>query len=234
MSFVGFAPVFSKGKNNGVILSSNLNAIDTTGGNLAYQTVSSDFKSFNPLPYSKDELASILNLFKKNNKAAKAYLYSDANEANFKNNSKNYSILHISSHGFSNDREPELSGVVFSQPTDTLEKEDGILYTGETYGLNLNADLVVLSSCEGGLGKLIKGEGLQALSRGFLYAGMPIIFSLWKALDKQTMDLMVKFYSGLLEGKTYPEALRQAKLKLINDPKTAFPHFWGGFVLVGR
>ena len=144
-------------------------------------------------------------------------------------------MVHVSSHGFSNDREPKLSGIVFSQPTDTLAKEDGILYTGETYNLDLHADLIVLSSCESGLGKLIRGEGLQALSRGFLYAGTPnVLFSLWKALDKPTKDLMVQFYAIVLEGNAYAEALQQAKLNLINDPRTAFPHFWSGFVMVGR
>jgi CHAT domain-containing protein len=235
LNFIGFAPIFSKEKNNGLILSSNTHAFDTIGNNTAYRSISSDLKKFNTLPYSKDEVTSIVHLFEKRNKEAKAYLYSEASEKNFKNYSGNYGIIHISSHGFSNDKEPDLSGIVFSQPKDTSDKEDGILYTGETYNLNLHADLIVLSSCESGLGKLIKGEGLQALSRGFLYAGTPnIMFSLWKALDKPTKDLMVQFYSYVLDGNSYSESLRLAKLNLIKDPKTAFPHFWGAFVLVGR
>jgi CHAT domain-containing protein len=235
VNFIGFAPVFSKEKNNGIILSSNISAIDTTGNDLAYRSISTDLKSFNPLPNSKEEVVSIVHLFEKRRKEAKVYLYSEASESNFKNNIKGYSIVHIASHGFSNDKEPELSGIVFSQPGDTSEKEDGILYAGETYSLNLSADLIVLSSCESGLGKLVKGEGLQALSRGFLYAGASnVMFSLWKVLDKPTEGLMLNFYSNVLDGKPYAESLRQAKLKLINDPKTAFPHFWGGFLLVGK
>lgn len=235
INFIGFAPVFSKEQNNGLIVSANISAIDTTEHNLAYRSVSSDLKRFNPLPYSRDEVTSIVKLFEKQKKEAKAYIYSEANEANFKSNAPGYDIIHISSHGFSNDKEPELSGIVFSQPADTLAQEDGILYTGETYNLDLNADLIVLSSCESGLGRLVKGEGLQALSRGFLYAGTPnVVFSLWKALDKPTKDLMIQFYANILKGKVYSESLREAKIRLINDPKTAFPHFWGGFVLVGN
>lgn len=235
VNFIGFAPVFSKEKNNGTILSSNINTIDTTRNSLVYRSISADLKTLNPLPYSNDEVTSIVHLFEKRRKEAKAYLYSAASESNFKNNIEGYSFIHISSHGFSNDKEPALSGIVFSQPKDTSDKEDGILYTGETYNLRLNADLIVLSSCESGIGKLIKGEGLQALSRGFLYAGASnVIFSLWKALDKPTKDLMVQFYSHVLDGTSYPESLRLAKLNLINDPKTAFPHFWSGFVLVGK
>jgi CHAT domain-containing protein len=235
VNFIGFAPVFSKEQNNGAILSSNINIIDTTRNNLAYRSISSDLKRFNPLPYSKDEVTSIVHLFEKRRKEARAYLYSAASESNFKNNVGGYRFIHISSHGFSNDKEPDLSGIVFSQPTDSLDKEDGVLYAGETYNLNLNADLIVLSSCESGLGKLVKGEGIQALSRGFLYAGAPnVIFTLWKVLDKPTKDLMVQFYANVLDGKSYAESLQLAKLNLIKDPATAFPYFWGGFVMVGK
>jgi tetratricopeptide (TPR) repeat protein len=234
-SFIGFAPVFSKEKNNGMILSSNINTIDTTEHNLAYRSISADLKRFNPLPYSKDEVTAIVHLFEKHNKDARAYLYSEATESNFKHNTFNYKYVHISSHGFANDKAPKLSGVVFSQLIDTLDSEDGVLYSGETYDLSLNADLVVLSSCESGIGKLINGEGLQALSRGFLYAGAPnVVFSLWKALDEPTKNLMIQFYTNVLDGSTYAESLRHAKLDLIKNPATAFPHFWGGFVLVGR
>lgn len=104
-----------------------------------------------------------------------------------------------------------------------------------TGNLNLKSDLLVLSSCESGVGKLMKGEGLQALSRGFFFAGTPnIVFSLWRILDKPTKKLMVNFYSNVLNGLSYSEALRQAKLSLINDPQTAFPYFWSSFILVGK
>lgn len=235
LNFIGFAPVFDKKQNNGEIRSGNVNVLDTTSMNLSYRSISSDLKSFKPLPFSKDEVTEIVHLFKQRQKEAKAFLYSDANEANFKKYAENFSIVHVSSHGFSNDKEPALSGLAFSQPTDTSVKEDGILYAGEAYNLNLNADLIVLSACESGLGKLIKGEGIQALSRGFLFTGVPnIIFTLWNAQDKATKVLMVKFYLNFLEGKTYSEALREAKLSLIRDPHFAFPHIWGMFILVGR
>jgi CHAT domain-containing protein len=75
MNFIGFAPVFSKEKNNGLILSSNIGAIDTTGHNLAYRSISSDLERFNILPYSKEEVTSIVRLFEKQKKEAKAYIY---------------------------------------------------------------------------------------------------------------------------------------------------------------
>ena len=113
--------------------------------------------------------------------------------------------------------------------------EDGVLYGGETYNLDLNVDLLVLSSCESGIGKLMKGEGIMAMTRGFFYSGATnIIFSLWKVYDRQTSDLMREFYHKVLAGETLSSSLRQAKLKMIADQRTAFPSKWSGFILVGN
>jgi CHAT domain-containing protein len=235
-NFVGFAPVFDNAQNNAQILTSNYNLVNSDNDELSCRGINADLKKFNPLPYTKDEVSSIIQLFEKHNSEATAYLYDAASEANFKTEAGGYKFVHIASHGFSNDEESKLSGIAFAQPVDTANFiEDGILFTGESYSLNLNADLVVLSSCESGMGKLAKGEGLQTLTRGFLYAGAPnIIFSLWKTLDKPTKDLMVNFYSNMLEGETYTESLRLAKLKLIENPKTAMPYFWSSFLIIGK
>jgi CHAT domain-containing protein len=106
----------------------------------------------------------------------------------------------------------------------------------------LNADLLVLSSCESGIGKLVKGEGLMALTRGFLYSGARnVIHSLWKVSDKETSQLMIELYRNILnprEGSEpwqgYAATLREAKLSLIAEETTAFPASWSSFVLVGN
>jgi CHAT domain-containing protein len=113
--------------------------------------------------------------------------------------------------------------------------EDGILFSSEAYNLNLNADLVVLSSCESGLGTLVRREGLLALTRGFLYSGASnVIVSLWKVPDKHTSVFMIELYRHILEGEPYSVALWKAKLKMLTDPATAAPQSWASFVLVGR
>jgi CHAT domain-containing protein len=123
---------------------------------------------------------------------------------------------------------------MLSPSGDTLNAS-GTLYSNEIYNLDLKADLVVLSSCESGIGKLVKGEGMMALTRGFLYAGADnIITSLWKVYDKSTSILMKNFYKYVLEGESYSSALRKAKLEMISDPRTASPVNWSGFVLIGR
>jgi CHAT domain-containing protein len=105
----------------------------------------------------------------------------------------------------------------------------------EIFNLKLNAELVVLSACETGLGKEVRGEGLIGLTRAFLYAGTPsVAVSLWKVEDRSTAELMARFYRHLKDGRTKAGALRQAQLDLIGDKKFAHPYYWAPFVLVGE
>jgi CHAT domain-containing protein len=235
-NFIGFAPVFDSKNNNGFIVSNEW-ILDTTNTEMACRSISNNFTHFNTLPYSENEVESIVKLFNRKRKEAKGFFFKEANEENFKNNIHNYKYIHIASHSFTNDQYPNLSGIAFSQPdTSAVYNEDGILYAGETYNLNLpKADLITLSSCKSGLGKLIQGEGFLSLSRGFLYSGAPnIIFSLWNVKDEPTKDLMIHFYKKVLQETDYANALREAKIQLISNPKTASPKYWGAWMLVGR
>lgn len=220
-NFIAFAPVFDKKDSIGTV---NINS-----------------KYFSALPNSKEEIQDIQELFKKKGKYAKIYLSNEASEDAFKNNIKGYKYIHIATHGFSNDNNPELSGLVFSNlqkqtaNSNATPDTDGILYSGEMYNLDLNANLVVLSACETGIGKLIKGEGLIAMTRGFLYSGAPnILFSLWKVPDKHTKNLMVEFYKNILSGSDYSKALTEIKLQMIQKEESSLPKFWGGFILISE
>jgi CHAT domain-containing protein len=115
------------------------------------------------------------------------------------------------------------------------QREDGLLQVYEVFNLKLNADLVVLSACETGLGKEVKGEGLIGLTNAFLYAGTPsVLVSLWNVHDRSTADLMVGFYQQLGRAQDKAEALRQAKLKLIQNEQYAHPYYWAPFILIGE
>lgn len=235
-NFIGFAPVFPKDNIIGYTISIVNTSLLASNDNVV-RSVSVDGKNYDELKYSEWEVNSIINLFNKNQASSinKAYFYADAKEDSFKTNVKDYKIVHVASHSFMNEDQPDISGVIFAQPQDSVFNNDGILYSGETYNLDLNADLVVLSSCESGLGKLFRGEGMMALNRGFLYSGASnILFSLWKIPDKHTSELMVEFYKQMISGKSYSEALRQAKLKLISNELTARPRSWAGFLLIGQ
>jgi CHAT domain-containing protein/Tfp pilus assembly protein PilF len=232
-NFVGFAPVFAENDMTGYTLVST--DIPLFSDELM-RSVTVDGKKFNELRYSEWEVTSIIDLLAKNtvNSRGLGYFYSDATEENFKANAGDYRIIHIASHSFINETYPQISGIVFAHSNDPGSTDDGVLYAGEIYNLNLNADLVVLSSCESGLGKLIRGEGMMALNRGFLYAGASnIVFSLWKVPDKPTSELMVGFYQHMTSGKSYAESLRRTKLQLIADPATARPRSWASFLLIG-
>ncbi len=162
------------------------------------------------------------------------YLQQAANEAAVKSSEvSNYRYVHLATHGFVDAEHPERSGLAFARADDD---EDGILHLGEIYTLNLNADLVVLSACETGLGQLARGEGVIGLTRGFLYAGASnVLVSLWKVDDTATADLMVDFYSRMRTGTSHAEAIHQAKLGLISaHPRFARPYYWSSFVLVGQ
>jgi CHAT domain-containing protein len=236
-NFIGFAPIFPKDNSFGYTITNNNSANLLASNDEVLRSVSVDGKNYDELKYSEWEVNSIIDLFNKNNSSSinTAYFYSDAKEDSFKTNVKDYKIIHIASHSFMNADQPDLSGVIFAQPQDSIFNNDGVLYSGETYNLDLNADLVVLSSCESGLGKLFKGEGMIGLTRGFLYSGANnIMFSLWKISDKHTSELMIEFYRQMMNGKKYSEALRLAKLKLISSEITARPRSWAGFLLIGN
>jgi CHAT domain-containing protein/Tfp pilus assembly protein PilF len=233
--FVGFAPVFSEKKNNGYILTSNLPKIEHTYADVGLRAISLDGKRFNELSFSEKEVREIIKQYESTRQRAAGYFFDNASEDNFKKNVGNYRHVHIATHGIINEENPQLSGLIFSQPADSTFSEDGILYSSETYNLDLDAALVVLSSCESGIGIEIRGEGLMALTRGFLYSGAAnLVVSLWKVSDKHTSELMVEFYKNILENKSYSHSLRAAKLKMIGNAKTAFPRSWSSFVLLGN
>jgi len=147
-----------------------------------------------------------------------------------------YQIVHFATHGFFNSEHPELSGIVLSMVKPDGSKTDGFMPLQDICRLNLSAQLVVLSACETGLGKDIKGEGLMSLTRGFMYAGSrTVVTSLWKVDDRATAELMKEFYQSMLQdGLTPAAALRLAKQRIRHQKAWSAPYFWAGFVLQGE
>jgi CHAT domain-containing protein/predicted negative regulator of RcsB-dependent stress response len=148
-----------------------------------------------------------------------------------------YRIVHFATHGLLNNIHPELSGIVLSLVDKEGQQQDGFLRLQDIYNLKLSAELVVLSACQTGLGKEIKGEGLIGLTRGFMYAGAPrIVASLWKVDDRATSELMKRFYQGLLgpEALRPAGALRQAQLSIWKQKQWREPYYWAAFVLQGE
>jgi CHAT domain-containing protein len=109
------------------------------------------------------------------------------------------------------------------------------LFSGDIYSLDLSADLVVLSACETGLGKISKGEGIIGLTRALIYAGSNnLVVSLWRVGDASTSLLMTDFYRSMLQGSSYAESLSNAKIGMINSKEYSSPYYWAPFVLIGQ
>ena len=167
----------------------------------------------------------------------KRYIGSEATEANFRQESHKYDILHLAMHAFINDSIPAFSRLVFAQNQIDDAESDGWLNTADIYNLNLNARLTVLSACNTGRGSLRKGEGIMSLARGFLYAGCPsIIMSLWEVEDNAGTEIMHAFYKSLKKGRNIDDALRHAKLTYLDNAnaRLAHPHYWLGYVSIGN
>ena len=175
------------------------------------------------LSYSKKELQSIKSNFK-----GKYLENSEASFSNFKNNASNYAILHLSTHASSGDIETPASIKFYDQE---------VLYS-ELYNLNINPDLVVLSACETGIGKLYKAEGAMSIARGFQFAGAQnLLFSLWKVNDFTTSVFMADFYKNIKNDVPYFEANTNAKIAFLNDKSISnakkSPYYWSSFVYYG-
>lgn len=205
-----------------------------TDKNSTTRAFDKDGQTIAPLPFTEAEVKQMSGVFGKDkNLFFKYFVRQDARESTFKSAMVTKAdYIHLATHGLVSEDRPELSGLLF-HPTPNDTTDDGILFTGEIYNLELSADLVTLSACETGLGKMQNGEGMLGLTRSFTYAGAKnLIVSLWKVNDKATADLMVEFYNQLLSGHSKAESLRRAKKKLRKNPATANPYFWAPFILV--
>jgi CHAT domain-containing protein/Tfp pilus assembly protein PilF len=203
------------------------------GDPLYEDTLYNSHVKFHRLEFSGKEIENIASFFPEG--YAEIYLRNKATEENLKrNNSLNtFNYIHFATHGLINEDKPDLSSLVITSEINS--GEDGFLQASEIFNLKLNADLVVLSACQTGLGKLVRGEGMVGLTRAFMYAGTPsVVVSLWSVSDFSTSILMGEFYKNLIKNNlTKTDALRKAQLSLIGDPKYSHPFYWAPFILVG-
>jgi CHAT domain-containing protein len=175
------------------------------------------------LAFSKKELQNLQSNFE-----GKYLDRQNATFENFKINAASYSVLHLSTHASSGD---------ITEPASIKFYNQEVLYS-EFYNLNLNPNLVVLSACETGIGKLYKAEGAMSVARGFQLGGAQnLLFSLWKVNDFTTSVLMENFYHNVKKGQSYCDANHQAKMDFLHDetiPNTKkSPYYWASFVYYG-
>ncbi len=251
-SFLGVAPVCYEahifGDINGTVKETNkvgYNVRNTRSVNIRGE-------KFCELEYSKKEVEIIQELFKAYKLGAKVQLHEKASISNFKHQAPLYQYLLIAAHGDYDPDKPELSGIAFAPPQEhevdtkkqvventlgielTQQQKDDILYMSDAYELRLNAELVVLSCCNSGIGKQYKGEGMMGINRGFLFAGAKnVVYTLFKVYDDVSWKLTKGLFEHILAGKNYKQALRQAKIDMIKKRVDAAPSAWSGYVLIG-
>ena len=158
----------------------------------------------------------------------KKLIAEDANIENFKREAPHYGLIHFTTHATSQD--PELK-----QPA--IQLIDEPLYLSDLYTFQLPTHLAVLTACQTGVGKQVRGEGIMSLARGFTYAGLPsVVTTLWDVNEQTTHDIINRFYYHLFEGKGKDEALRFAKLDFLSscEDYQKAPHYWAGIILIGN
>jgi CHAT domain-containing protein len=152
----------------------------------------------------------------------------EASETNFRKASPSFERLHFATHGKFQAESPLESRLYLAKDGEN----DGMLTAGEIYTMSMDTDLVTLSACETGLGKVAGGDDVVGLTRGFLFAGSrSIVASLWSVDDQSTAELMRTFYENLTN-MSKDKALSEAQIRI----RKSFPHpyFWAAFQLTGR
>jgi CHAT domain-containing protein/Tfp pilus assembly protein PilF len=207
-------PIFENGIDTAAETRGLTDEIDLFSRNMEHQR----------LEYSEEEIQSIGSLLSNDH----IYLSKDATETAFKKNAEDASLVHLSTHSFLYKNNPL---ILFSN---TDKENDGFLEVGEILNLHLKSDMVVLSSCKSGLGRVDKAEGIIGMQKAFFDAGAKsVVVSLWDVNDKYTSIFMKYFYSFLSEGYSKSESLRFAKLKFIKL-NNSNPYYWSAFTISGN
>ncbi|MDF5712782.1 MAG: CHAT domain-containing protein [Rhizonema sp. NSF051] len=183
-------------------------------------------QQLNPLPAAEKEARTVAAIFNiqaiTGNQASKAAVVKQMLKAKF---------IHLATHSFADDfKRLGIPGVIALAPSG---RDDGWLTASEIQDLKLSAELVVLSSCDSGGGK-ITGDGIIGLSRSFIIARVPsMIVALWAIEDQSTADLMIEFYRNLQHNPDKAQALRLAMLSMVANPRYK-PRDWAAFTLIGE
>jgi len=208
-NFIGVAPLFKSIENSHAI---------------------SDFRlGLGPLKHNQTEVDNIRKFI-----GGQVIKGINATRAAFLSSLQRGQVLHLATHGKSNDQQGDYSYLAFAEPVD--EKDNQFLYVKDLFNLKIPADLVVLSACETGLGEIKRGEGIVGIGKGFSYAGAKsIITTLWRVSDNSTANFMPIFYKKLKEGLAKDDALWKAKKEFIKTYRNAaHPFFWSGYVAYGN
>jgi CHAT domain-containing protein/tetratricopeptide (TPR) repeat protein len=214
-------------------------ALPSQGGSLstARRSLNVPGNSLPRLRYTLKEAHALSQLFPANQ--SHAFLqFSATREAAAGNALQDFRIIHLATHSLPDERHPELAKIVFSQVTEHGNPRPGELFARDIYQMKLASDLVVLSSCQGAIGRQQPGEGPMSLARALLFAGSKaVVASLWEVNDEATAELMQRFYGHMVRDKLPPSAAlarAQSEFRRHRDKRLRNPYYWAGFELYGE
>jgi len=177
-----------------------------------------------------DEALALKKLYGEKN--ARTLIGKAATLGRFREISPTSDVVHIAAHGIFDDHDPMSSHMVLA--AESGQPQDGWLRAREIQGMQLKAELVVLSGCETGKGSFQDGEGLVGMSWAALAAGAHgSLASAWRVEASSTTEMMIAFHQNMLQGVSKAESLRRAELKLLHGDKYGHPFYWAAFVLMG-
>lgn len=192
----------------------------------SHTIIGSERGSTETLESTGEEVTAIAELFN-------GTAYKNVSPEVFLANAARYRVLHIATHAFADQGVYHECNLLF----ESNGPGNGIVRDVEIMKMKLQAEMVVLSACNTGVGKLNSSEGVNSLGRSFFLAGCPaVVMSLWPVAGQSSPKIMTAFYKHIQEGQSKTEALRQAKLDYLRnepDPSWRNPYYWAGFVVVG-
>jgi CHAT domain-containing protein/lipopolysaccharide biosynthesis regulator YciM len=194
-------------------------------------------ENLNPLPDAEVEVSTLKSIW--GTSSSRVLIGPSASKNVFRSEASKYSIIHFATHGILDDASPMYSRLVMARSIND-PNDDGLLEAREIMQLDLHADLVVLSACQTARGRVGAGEGMIGMSWAFFVAGVPtMVASQWKVDSASTARLMIDFHKRLRDESrtgsgTKANALQQAALNLLKDPRYRHPYFWAGFVVIGK
>jgi CHAT domain-containing protein len=196
---------------------------------------SSEFPNLEDLPSAKKEAEEIARMYNPRSVLTEG----DATKAAVQTEMEKANVIHFAVHSILNPHLPMFSKLVLAEPDKSSAAEGSSdLEAQDIYKMNLtHARLVVLSSCESGIGKYYGGEGVMSLARPFLAGRVPlVVISLWPVDSETTSQLMIQFHKHRKrDNASTVEALRQAQLDLLNgaNPRSQQVYAWASFATVG-
>ncbi len=179
------------------------------------------------LPGAQKEVEALIKLFP----SSESYFLAEATRDRLLKGAPQARFVHVAAHGTVDAVDPLYSKLHLAKEP----HHPGTVEARDIYGLKLEGtDLIALSACESGLGKVSRGDEVWGFTRSFLSAGAPaLLVSLWPVSDDATEILMKRFYGELIKGVSRRQALREAELAVLADSRFSSPYYWAAFNLVG-